>query len=96
MKVVSGLIIILLILILIFLWKKILNILFFNRRTSSSRSGAVILEMQIPTGYALRESDAIELIKTGVHPTLKEVRIVEGKTIWFFDHVGKLLWASLS
>lgn len=44
--------------------------------------------MQIPTGYSLRESDALALIKTGVHPTLRDVRIVEGKTIWFFDYVS--------
>lgn len=50
-------------------------------------SSAAILEMEIPTGYHLLETEAVMIAKSGVHPTLRDGRTVEGKTIWFFDKV---------
>ena len=58
-------------------------------------SGATVLEIQTPTGYNILESDALEIIQENVHPTLRDARILEGKTYWFFDFVssctGKIL-----
>ncbi|CAG2069160.1 unnamed protein product [Timema podura] len=50
-------------------------------------SGAAVLEVEIPTGYHLLESEATKIVQSGVHPTLQDARTIEGKTIWFFDHI---------
>ncbi|XP_065199641.1 ovostatin-like [Planococcus citri] len=52
-------------------------------------SGAVVLEIQIPTGYFLLETQASEIIRRKVHPTLRDVRTIDGKTIWFFDFINR-------
>ncbi|XP_039278846.1 uncharacterized protein LOC120348824 [Nilaparvata lugens] len=52
-------------------------------------SGAAVLEVDIPTGYSLVESEAERLSKSGVHPSLRDAKIVDGKTVWFFDHVDR-------
>jgi hypothetical protein len=51
-------------------------------------SGLSVLEIELPTGYNLLESEAEKLVQSGVHPTLRDARTVEGKTFWFFDHVS--------
>lgn len=51
-------------------------------------SGAAVLEIQTPTGYNILESDALKIIQEKVHPTLRDTRIVEGRTYWFFDFVS--------
>uniref|UniRef100_A0A1B6EA02 Alpha-2-macroglobulin domain-containing protein n=1 Tax=Clastoptera arizonana TaxID=38151 RepID=A0A1B6EA02_9HEMI len=50
-------------------------------------SSAAVLEMEIPTGYHLLESEAENIAKSGVHPTLRDGKTAEGKTVWFFDKV---------
>nr|CAD7419107.1 unnamed protein product [Timema poppensis] len=50
-------------------------------------SGAAVLEVEIPTGYHLIESEATKIVQSGVLPTLQDARTIEGKTIWFFDHI---------
>lgn len=64
----------------------------FNSRYTGTAniSGAAILEIQTPTGYHIRESDALKIVESGIHPNLKDVRTVEGKTYWFFDFVSNL------
>lgn len=51
-------------------------------------SGLSVLEIELPTGYNLLESEAERLVQSGVHPTLRDARIIEGKTFWFFEHVS--------
>ncbi|BES89109.1 Complement component [Nesidiocoris tenuis] len=50
-------------------------------------SGSAVLEVDIPTGYRLVESEADQLIQNGVHPTLRAVKTFEQKTVWFFDKI---------
>ncbi|PNF42789.1 hypothetical protein B7P43_G13621 [Cryptotermes secundus] len=50
-------------------------------------SGLSVLELELPTGYNLLESEAERLVRSGVHPTLRDARIIEGKTFWFFEHI---------
>jgi len=50
-----------------------------------------VLEVELPTGYHMLESDAIDLARSGVHPTLREGLTVTGKTLWFFEHVSFFL-----
>ncbi|XP_063236923.1 thioester-containing protein 1 allele S1-like [Bacillus rossius redtenbacheri] len=50
-------------------------------------SAAAVLEVQLPTGYGLLESEAVALVASGAHPTLRDARSVPGRTIWFFDHI---------
>ena len=68
-----------------------MNFFNFCRYTEKSlrNSGAVVLEIQIPTGYFLLETQASEIIRREIHPTLRDVHTTEGKTIWFFDFVSK-------
>jgi hypothetical protein len=54
-------------------------------------SGLSVLEIELPTGYILLETEAEKLVQSGVHPTLRDARTVEGKTFWFFDHVSVYL-----
>ncbi|CAB3361002.1 Hypothetical predicted protein [Cloeon dipterum] len=56
-------------------------------RPSPLTSGAAVLEVDLPTGYHMLESDAISLARSGVHPTLREGLTVTGKTIWYFEHI---------
>lgn len=51
-------------------------------------SGAAVLEIDIPTGYHLLESEAEWIAQSGAHPTLRDGRTVEGKTVWFFERVS--------
>jgi hypothetical protein len=51
-------------------------------------SGESVLEVELPTGYNLLESEAEKLIQSDLHPTLRDERTIEGKTFWFFDHVS--------
>jgi hypothetical protein len=51
-------------------------------------SGLSVLEIELPTGYNLLESEAERLVQSGVHPTLRDARTIEGKTFWFFEHVS--------
>lgn len=51
-------------------------------------SGAAVLEIDIPTGYHLLESEAERIAQSGVHPTLRDGHTVEGKTVWFFERVS--------
>ncbi|RZF38559.1 hypothetical protein LSTR_LSTR006154 [Laodelphax striatellus] len=57
-----------------------------------STSAAAVLEIDIPTGYSVVESEAEAVAKSGVHPSLRDAKIVDGKTVWFFDHVSFLLF----
>lgn len=50
-------------------------------------SGTAVLEIEIPTGYFLVESEAVKIAESGIHPTLRNALSVEGKTVWFFDHI---------
>lgn len=63
----------------------------YSRRLADSIrdvSGAVILEVETPTGYHILESDALNIVYSRVHPTLRDVKIITGKTYWFFDFVS--------
>jgi len=51
-------------------------------------SGLSVLEYELPTGYYLLESEAERLVQSGLHPTLRDAKTVEGKTFWFFEHVS--------
>jgi len=51
-------------------------------------SGLSVLEYDLPTGYNLLESEAERLVQTGLHPTLRDAKTIEGKTFWFFEHVS--------
>jgi len=43
------------------------------------------------------ETDAIALARSRVHPTLREGLTVNGKTLWFFEHVTFFAcWSTLS
>ncbi|GLH03267.1 Uncharacterized protein GBIM_09200 [Gryllus bimaculatus] len=50
-------------------------------------SGAAVLELEIPTGYHLLESEAIQIAASRTHPTLRDGRTLEGKTAWYFDYI---------
>jgi len=50
-------------------------------------SGGAVLEVEIPSGYGMIQSDAIRLVSSGVHPTLKDAWVTPGKTSWFFERV---------
>ncbi|PSN51286.1 hypothetical protein C0J52_05303, partial [Blattella germanica] len=52
-------------------------------------SGSTVLEVEIPTGYNLLESEAEELVASGAHPTLRDGRTIEGKTYWFFEYITR-------
>ncbi|KAJ9579706.1 hypothetical protein L9F63_004632, partial [Diploptera punctata] len=50
-------------------------------------SGSSVLEVELPTGYNLLESEAEQLVTSGIHPTLRDARTVEGKTFWYFEYI---------
>ncbi|KAI5704478.1 hypothetical protein M8J75_005777 [Diaphorina citri] len=50
-------------------------------------SGSAVLEMDLPSGYHLLESQAMQVISSQVHPTLRDVHTVPGKTIWYFQYI---------
>jgi hypothetical protein len=52
-------------------------------------SGLSVLEYDLPTGYNLLESEAERLVQTGLHPTLRDAKTIEGKTFWFFEHITR-------
>ncbi|XP_014256603.1 CD109 antigen-like [Cimex lectularius] len=58
-------------------------------RAWPNSSGAAVLEIDIPSGYQLVESEAERLALYSSHPTLKDARILPSKTIWFFDYIPK-------
>jgi hypothetical protein len=47
-----------------------------------------VLEYELPTGYNLLESEAERLVQSGLHPTLRDAKTIEGKTFWFFERVS--------
>uniref|UniRef100_A0A8D8ZM66 Complement C3 n=2 Tax=Cacopsylla melanoneura TaxID=428564 RepID=A0A8D8ZM66_9HEMI len=51
-------------------------------------SGAAVLELDLPTGYHLLESQAMDVVKSRAHPTLRDVHTVPGKTIWYFQYIS--------
>ncbi|CAG7731091.1 unnamed protein product [Allacma fusca] len=53
----------------------------------SDVSATAVLEVEIPSGYGLLQSDAISLVASGVHPTLKDALAAPGKTSWYFDYI---------
>ncbi|XP_066991727.2 CD109 antigen isoform X2 [Anabrus simplex] len=55
-------------------------------------SGAAVLEVDLPTGYYLLESNAVKTVRSSEYINLRDAKTVEGKTIWFFDHVERQ-WA---
>ncbi|XP_075233181.1 CD109 antigen-like isoform X2 [Lycorma delicatula] len=50
-------------------------------------SGATVLEVELPTGYHLIESEAEAVVKDSTHPTLNDAKTEEGRTFWFFEYV---------
>lgn len=50
-----------------------------------------VLEIEIPSGYGLVTSDALDLIASGIHPTLRDTLISPGRTSWYFDYVSLIL-----
>ena len=61
----------------------------------SEVSGLAVLEIQIPSGYGLVQSDAINLVSSGVHPTLRDSLMESGKTSWYFDFVSFIVFHNL-
>jgi hypothetical protein len=51
-------------------------------------SGLSVLEVELPTGYNILESEAERLVQSGLHPMLRGARTIEGKIFWFFEHVS--------
>jgi hypothetical protein len=51
-------------------------------------SGLSVLEVELPTGYNILESEAERLVQSGLHPMLRDARTKEGKIFWFFEHVS--------
>ncbi len=50
-------------------------------------SGSAVLEVEIPSGYGMIESDALRIVSSGIHPWLMDAWTVPGKTSWFFERV---------
>ncbi|OXA61880.1 Complement C3 [Folsomia candida] len=53
----------------------------------SEVSGGAVLEVEIPSGYGMIQSDAARLVSSGIHPFLKDAWTVPGKTSWYFERV---------
>ena len=51
-------------------------------------SGTAVLDIEIPSGYGIVMSEALELVASGIHPTLRDSIISPGKTSWYFDYVS--------
>lgn len=51
-------------------------------------SGTAVLEVQIPSGYGLLQTDAMILASSGIHPTLKDALVTPGLTSWYFEYVS--------
>lgn len=55
------------------------------RWLKENHSGRAVLEMEIPTGYHLVESEAVKY--TNNVPQLHDAKTLPGLTMWFFHHV---------
>ncbi|KAF6214650.1 hypothetical protein GE061_009393 [Apolygus lucorum] len=50
-------------------------------------SGSAVLEVDVPTGYFLVESEAEQIIRKNAHPSLRDAKTLHHKTVWLFDHI---------
>lgn len=51
-------------------------------------SGLSVLEVELPTGYNILESEAERLVQSRLHPKLRDAKTKEGKIFWFFEQVS--------
>ncbi|KDR15355.1 CD109 antigen [Zootermopsis nevadensis] len=50
-------------------------------------SGLSVLEVELPTGYNILESEAERLVQSRLHPKLRDAKTKEGKIFWFFEQI---------
>uniref|UniRef100_A0A146M1Z5 CD109 antigen n=1 Tax=Lygus hesperus TaxID=30085 RepID=A0A146M1Z5_LYGHE len=50
-------------------------------------SGSAVLEVDVPTGYFLVESEAERIVRENAHPSLRDAKTLHQKTVWLFDHI---------
>ena len=54
-------------------------------------SGAVTLEVELPSGYTIVQSDATELLVREEFKFLSDVLVANEKVVWMFDKVNNIL-----
>ena len=54
-------------------------------------SGAVTLEVELPSGYTIVQSDATELLVREEFKLLSDVLVANEKVVWMFDKVNNIL-----
>lgn len=56
-------------------------------KEESEMSGVAVLEVEIPSGYGIIQSDALRLVSSGIHPYMKDAWTVAGRTSWYFERI---------
>ena len=54
-------------------------------------SGAVTLEVELPSGYTIVQSDATKLLVREEFKFLSDVLVANEKVVWMFDKVNNIL-----
>ena len=68
-----------------------MNLVYFSwdLTDESDKSGLVVLEISLPTGYYIQQDALDNYVRSRQVHTLKRAEFTQNKVVFFFDHVSR-------